>query len=48
MVDKIIEIKKNDPEYDIAIYEKQIDQLVYKIYGLDEEEIKIVEESIKK
>ena len=25
-------------------YEKEIDQLVYKLYGLTEEEIKIVEE----
>lgn len=29
-------------------YEKQIDQLVYKLYGLTEEEIKIIENSSKK
>ena len=28
-------------------YEKQIDQLVYKLYGLTPEEIKIVENDIK-
>ena len=27
-------------------YERQIDQLVYKLYGLTEEEIKIVEKQI--
>jgi hypothetical protein len=28
-------------------YEKQIDQLVYRLYGLTPEEIKIVEESLQ-
>ena len=29
-------------------YEKQIDQLVYKLYGLTSEEIEVIENSIKK
>lgn len=29
-------------------YERQIDQMVYKLYGLTEEEIKIVEEGLDK
>lgn len=29
-------------------YEHQIDQLVYELYGLTDEEIRIVESSIKK
>jgi len=28
-------------------YEKQIDQMVYQLYGLTEEDIKIVEDSTK-
>jgi len=28
-------------------YERQIDQMVYKLYGLTKEEIKIVEDSVK-
>ncbi|KKS55829.1 MAG: hypothetical protein UV20_C0021G0010 [Candidatus Magasanikbacteria bacterium GW2011_GWA2_42_32] len=30
--------------FEFLAYEKQIDQLVYKLYGLTPEEIKIVEE----
>ena len=30
--------------FECLAYEKQIDQLVYKLYGLTPEEIKIVEE----
>ena len=53
-MDKIINlnsnIKKNETPHRIEIIkreidsvDKQIDQLVYKLYGLTEEEIKIVE-----
>jgi adenine-specific DNA-methyltransferase len=41
LVEKIIEGKKENK--DTSDYEKQIDQLVYKLYGLTPEEIKIVE-----
>ncbi len=41
LIDKIIDLKKHD--IDTAILEKQIDQLVYELYGLTEEEIAIVE-----
>jgi len=50
MVDKILSITK---DYDylnnfikqtkVKEYERQIDQIVYKLYGLTDEEIKIVE-----
>jgi len=40
---RIIEIKKNDPEADVTMLEDRIDKLVYQLYGLTEEEIKIVE-----
>jgi len=42
-VNKILTIKKSDPTADITTLEKEIDQLVYALYGLTEEEIRIVE-----
>ena len=38
---------KNYLERKCERIDKEIDQLVYKLYGLTEEEIKIVEESVK-
>ena len=43
LADKILSIKANDREADTTALESQIDQLVYKLYGLTEEEIAIVE-----
>lgn len=43
LVDKIISLKKQDPKNNTQELENQIDQLVYKLYDLDEEEIKIIE-----
>ena len=41
------ELKNDDVQCELRIitdkYERQIDQMVYKLYGLTEEEIKIVE-----
>jgi len=52
LVDKIMENTKDienlkNPEKTLRLegYEKQIDQMVYKLYNLTEEEIKIIEES---
>ncbi len=42
-VSQIITAKKQNPNADTDAIEKEIDQLVYKLYGLTEEEIKIVE-----
>ena len=42
-VTKIISIKKQNPHSDTSYLENQIDQLVYQLYNLTEEEIKIVE-----
>ena len=44
-VDKILSIKKENPNTDISILEKEIDQMVYQLYGLTQEEIAIVENS---
>ena len=43
LVDKVISIKKQNPTADTSDLEAQIDQLVYQLYDLTEEEIKIVE-----
>ena len=43
IVDEIAEIKKKDISADTTDLENQIDQLVYKLYDLTEEEIKIIE-----
>ena len=51
LVDKILAITKDDDytenekkQVKVKEYESQIDQLVYKLYDLTDEEIKIIEE----
>ena len=46
LVDKILEIKKESPDKDTSIEETMINNLIYDIYGLSKDEIKIIEESI--
>jgi len=46
-VTQILDLKKADPKADTAALEAEIDQLVYKLYDLTEEEIRIVEEGVK-
>jgi len=48
LVDNILEAKKQNPQADTRDLEQEIDNLVYKLYGLTEEEIKIIENSAKK
>jgi adenine-specific DNA-methyltransferase len=43
IVRKVIELKKQNPSADTSDLENQIDQLVYQLYELTEEEIKIIE-----
>jgi hypothetical protein len=43
IVHQILKQKKQNPKADTTELEKEIDQMVYKLYGLTEEEIKIVE-----
>lgn len=43
LVEKIISTKKTDPPADTSGLEAEIDRLVYELYGLTEEEIRIVE-----
>lgn len=47
LVDEILLIKQQNPEADTSELENEIDRLVYALYGLTEEEIEIVESSIK-
>ncbi len=46
-VSKIIYTKKQNPSADTIALEAQIDQLVYQLYGLTEEEIGIIENAAK-
>lgn len=43
LVDKILELKKANPTADTTALETQIDQMVYALYNLTEEEIKLIE-----
>jgi hypothetical protein len=42
-VNEIIKLKKQAPETDTTTIESEIDQLIYELYGLSEEEVKVVE-----
>jgi hypothetical protein len=42
IVSQILSIKKENPQADISELEKQIDELVYKLYGLEDNEIKVI------
>jgi len=44
LVDRILSAKRADPAADTSAWEREIDQIVYRLYGLTPEEIKIVEE----
>ncbi|GIV39967.1 MAG: hypothetical protein KatS3mg033_1767 [Thermonema sp.] len=45
LVDKILAAKKQDKNADTTQWEREIDEMVYELYGLTEEEIKVVEAS---
>ncbi|HEY9186306.1 MAG TPA: TaqI-like C-terminal specificity domain-containing protein [Ignavibacteria bacterium] len=47
LVDQILDIKKQNPQADTSHLERDIDKLVYRLYDLTENEIKIVEGNIK-
>ncbi|MDO8522315.1 MAG: Eco57I restriction-modification methylase domain-containing protein [bacterium] len=48
LVSQILTHKKQDKDTNIKDIENQIDDLVYRLYGLNEEEIKIIENSSRK
>jgi hypothetical protein len=43
IVDRILAAKAADPAADTTALEREIDRIVYELYGLTEEEIAIVE-----
>ena len=43
MINFLFAAKKSDSSTDTTEWEKQIDQIVYELYGLTEDEIAIVE-----
>ncbi len=43
IVENVIDLKQENPSADTTALEAEIDQLVYELYGLTEEEIAIVE-----
>lgn len=43
LVDKILAAKKSNPEADTTVWEREIDAMVYKLYGLTYEEVKVVD-----
>ena len=43
IVDQVIDSKKQNPKIDTSALEAEIDRLVYQLYGLTDEEIRIVE-----
>ena len=45
LVDKILAAKKANPQADTTDLEKQIDQLVYKLYNLTPAEIETIEKA---
>lgn len=47
LVDRILTAKQRNPEADVSTLEREIDKLVYALYGLTPEEIKIVEGAAK-
>lgn len=47
LVDHILSLKKENPYADTSALEAEIDQLVYQLYGLTDEEIAIIENSTK-
>ena len=46
LVDDILDFKRTDPEADTSELEVEVNQLVYKLYGLTNEEIVAVERDI--
>jgi type II restriction/modification system DNA methylase subunit YeeA len=45
IVDQILSAKKQNPEADTSKLEREIDRLVYKLYDLTADEIKIIKSS---
>ena len=47
-MDQILGAKRADAAADVSAWEKEVDERVYRLYGLTPEEIKLVEEGASK
>jgi len=47
LVDRILTAKQRDALTDTSALERQIDELVYALYGVTPEEIKLVDDAVK-
>ncbi len=47
LVDRILAVKQKDTEADMSVLEREIDELVYALYGLTKDEIKIVKDGVQ-
>jgi hypothetical protein len=45
LVDRVLAAKQRNAEADVSALEREIDQLVYALYGLTPEEIKLIEDT---
>ncbi len=45
IIDEIVSLKISNPNSDISALEKEIDSIIYQLYGLTDTEIKIIEQS---
>jgi hypothetical protein len=43
LVERILQAKRDNPRADVTEWEREIDRLVYALYGLTEDEIAVVE-----
>jgi adenine-specific DNA-methyltransferase len=48
LVERILAAKRADPAADVAGWEREIDERVYKLYGLTADEVKLVEEGVQR
>jgi len=46
LVDNILAVKKQNPNAGTSAWEREIDELVYKLYDLTEEEVRLIEEHV--
>ena len=47
LVERILSAKQRDAKADVSTLEREIDELVYALYGLTADEIKLVEDAFK-
>jgi hypothetical protein len=47
LVDKILAAKRADPAADVSAWEREIDERVYRLYGLTKDEVKLIDECVR-